>query len=68
MGGQINRPMFRSRARRIFAEVVVTFPILRRPERPIHKSPATVGTHVLQDVLHACRTKRTFVGTDARLG
>src|SRR5262245_33215591 len=67
MSDEINRPMLHRCTRRILAEVVVTLPILRRPDWPLHEAAAAVGTDVVQHVLHAHCTERTFIGADARL-
>ena len=67
MLGEINGPVFPGCASWIFANVVVTLPILRRPDWPLHKAAATVGTDVVQYLLNAGCTERTFIGADARL-
>jgi hypothetical protein len=60
MGNRINRYVLYRRARRVFAEKVVAFPISRRPDRPRNKSAATIGTDIVQNVIDARRTERTF--------
>lgn len=67
MGSEINGPMFYLGTRRIFAEVVVAVPTLRRSNRPGNEPAAAVGADIMQHVLHTRRTERTLIGADARL-
>jgi hypothetical protein len=64
---EVNRSMLYSGARRVFAEKVVAFPISRRPDRPRNKSASTIGTDIVQNVIDARRTERTFIGANARI-
>jgi hypothetical protein len=67
MGNGINRSVLYRRARRVFAEKVVAFPISRWPDRPRNKSASTIGTDIVQNVIDARRTERAFVGANARI-
>ena len=63
----IHRPVFHIRARRVLAQIVVTLPVLRWPNRPRHKTTAAVRTDISQNTIHARGAERTFIGADARL-
>ena len=63
----IHRPVFHIRTRRVLAQIVVTLPVLRWPNRPRHKTTAAVRTNITQNTIHAHGAERTFIGTDARL-
>jgi hypothetical protein len=67
MGCLINGPVLYRCARRVFAEKIVAFPIFRWPDRPRNKSASTIGTDIVQNVIDARRTKRAFVGANARI-
>ena len=67
MGNGINRSVLYRRARRVFAEKVVAFPISRWPDRPRNKSASTIGTDIVQNVIDARRTERAFVDANARV-
>jgi len=64
---QINGPVLDSGTRRVFAKIVIAFPILGRSDRSRHKTAAAVRTDVAQDGINTRRTKRTLIATDARL-
>lgn len=67
MGYRINRPISDRGTRRVRAEKVVAFPILRRPDWPRNKAAAAIWTDVIQNAIHTCGTERTLIGADARL-
>src|SRR6185503_8060400 len=58
-------PMARLVARRILAEVVVAFPIGRRPDRPRLEAAAAVRAHVVEDFVDARGAERALVRADA---
>jgi len=62
---RVNGFMPYMRARRVFAKIVVAFPVLRRSDGSRHKATTTVRTDVFQDVVNARSTERALVGTDA---
>ena len=67
MSNYTNRPVSYRGARRVLAEKVVVPPIFRWPDRPRNKSASTIGTDIVQNVIDARRTKRAFVGANARI-
>ena len=67
MSRDINRLVFDGCARRILAQKVVTLPIFRRSDGSGKEAAATIWTDIAQHILNTCRTKRTFIGADARL-
>lgn len=73
MGGEapvsfrIHRPVLHHGTARIRAEVVTVFPVRRRTYRPRHEASATVGAHVVQQVIDTGCTERALVGTDTRV-
>ena len=62
MNGTINGSVLDLGARRIFAKIVVAFPIPRWPDRSRNESPAAVRANIAQDVVDARRAKRAFIG------
>jgi hypothetical protein len=62
----INRPVLDLSARRILAEEVIAFPVLRWPDRPGYKPTATVRAHIAQDTVNTRDAERTLVSANAR--
>ena len=62
----INWPVPDPDARRIRAEQVVAFPVLRWSDGPGNKPTATVWAHIAQDAVNASCAKRTFITAYAR--
>jgi hypothetical protein len=63
----IDRPVFDCRARWVFAEIVLAFPVLRRSNWPRHKTASAVRTNVNQDGVHTSSAERTLICADACL-
>ena len=61
----VHRPILYGRTCRIFAQMVVIFPVHGGSYGPRHKPAATVGTDIAQNVIDAGSAKRTFIGTNA---
>lgn len=66
MGLAINRLVFDGCAHRILAKKVVTLPIMRRSDWSGSEATTTIWTDIAQHILNTGRTKRTFIGADAR--
>ena len=67
MSFRIDRPVFDLGTRRVLAKEVVTFPVLRRPDRSGNKSAAAIWTDVVQNVLDTVDAERTLIAADPRL-
>ena len=63
----VQRAMLDGCAGRIRAEIVATFPILARPDRPGTKTTAAIRADVVQDVLDAGTAEGAFKRTDHRV-
>ena len=61
---EIDGSMLHLRARRVLAEVVVAFPVRRRPDGPRDEPAAAVGADVVQDLFHAVGAEGAFIGAD----
>ena len=61
MSGTINGSVLDLGARRIFAKIVVAFPVPRWPDRSRNESPGAVWADIAQDVVDARRAKRAFI-------
>ena len=61
---RINRPMLDLVTRGILAKVIVTFPVLRRPNRSGYESAAAVRADVLKDVINARSAERALIGAN----
>ena len=55
-----------SHARGILAEVIVAFPVARRPDGSRGESTSAIGANVAQDRLDAGGAEGALVGADAR--
>ena len=55
------------RARRIFAEVIVTAPVAHGPYRPRHEPAAAVRADIQQNTLDAVGAERALVRANARV-
>ena len=62
----VDRPVFDNRARRVFAKIIVAFPVPRWPDWPGDKAAAAVRADVIQDGLDAGGAERALVAADAR--
>ena len=60
--------MFNLGTCRVFAEVIVAFPVARRPDGPGNKTTAAIGTDIIQHSIDACSAECTFIATDTRFG
>lgn len=67
MSRDIDRPVFYSCARRVLAKKVVTLPVPRLPDGSGNEAATTVWTDIVQHMLDAGGTERTFIGADACL-
>jgi hypothetical protein len=67
VGFGIDRPVFDVRARRVFAKIVVTFPVFRWTDWPGKKASAAVGADIFQDGLDASGAECALISTDASL-
>jgi hypothetical protein len=56
--------MFDLGTRGILTEVVVAFPVLRRPNRSRYEAPAAVRADVLKNVIDARGAERALLGAD----
>src|SRR4029077_20229949 len=65
--GPAPRTVFHPRRRGILAEMVVTFPVVRRPDRPGREAAAAVGADIAQHILDAGGAEGALVAADARL-
>src|SRR4051812_1100386 len=68
VGGRIHPPLLHPGPRRVLAEIVIAFPVARRPDRSRREAAGAVGAHVPQDGLDTRRAERALVAADARLG
>ena len=55
------------RARRVFAQIIITMPIFRWSNRPRHEAAAAVRADIIENSLDAGSAKRALVAADARL-
>jgi hypothetical protein len=67
MNFRVNWPVLDFGARRVFAKIVIAFPILRRPDGSRHKAATAVRTDIVQNGINTIGTKGTFIGTNAGL-
>jgi len=63
---RIDRPVPDLRTRRVLAEEIVAFPVLRRPDRSGNETATAVRADVSQNGIDTRRAKRALVGTYAR--
>src|SRR5262249_46793302 len=61
---RINRPMLDLVTRGILTKVIVTFPVLRRPNRSGYESAAAVRADVVKDVINARSAERALIGAN----
>ena len=62
----IDGPVLVLGARRVFAEEVVSFPILRWPDWSRDEPAGAVRTDVIEDSVNARCAERAFIGANAR--
>ena len=67
MTGGIDRPKFDFARRRKCSEIVLRVPIFAWSNRTPAKSAATIGTHILQQVLYTRSAEGAFEAADHRL-
>ena len=51
---------------RVFAQIVVVFPVLRGPDRSGDEAATAIWTDVVQNSVYTCGAKGALVGTDTR--
>ena len=61
---RINRPMLDLCTRGILAQVVVAFPVRRRPDRSGYEAATAVRANVFKKTIDARGAERALVGTD----
>lgn len=54
-------------ARRVFAKIVIAFPVFRRPDGTGRKTTSAIRTDVAQNDIHTRRAERAFIAADACL-
>jgi hypothetical protein len=62
---RVNGPVPDVGARRVFAEIVIALPVVRRSNGSGHKATTAVRADIAQDGINARGTERTFISTDA---
>ena len=66
MGLQVDGPVPDPGGRRVLAEIVVAFPVPRRPDGPRREATASIWAHVAQYCVDASGTECALVAADAR--
>ena len=67
MSGCINGPVFDFCAGRVVAQKVIAFPVLGWADGPGNKAATAIWTDVVQHMVNAGSTERTFIRADACL-
>jgi hypothetical protein len=65
MSVRVNGPVLDVGARRVFAKIVIAFPVLRRSNGSRHKAATAVRADIAQDGINTRGTERTLISTDA---
>ena len=64
---QVNRPVLHRGTCWVLAQIVVTLPVMRRPNRPRRKTTTAVRADVAQNHLHTVNAKRAFETANPRV-